>query len=557
MASGKLDDRCVNETATTVINSNCSQLLHIRDLKSGELFLVDSGAEVSIVKPTATEKNVLSPGLNLVSVNGFPISTYGNRIMTLTFDDKTTFRWIFIIADVPHNILGIDFLRQNALVVDFANSSLNNSLSKISWSLVKQVCNVEIPKPFLVTNDYLKMLQSFPELTKPPNRDKPVKHDVVHEIETNGYPCHARARPLTPEKLQIVQEEIDFMLKAGYITRSSSEYSSPIHLVPKKETGKFRLVGDYRALNQQTTPDRYPTPSVQNLLHRLTGSQIFSKIDLVKAYHQIPMSPSARKKTAIICPLGLFEFNCMPFGLRNASATFQRFIDQVCQGLSNVIAYVDDIVVFSNSEEEHKLHVLELFERLDKFGVCVNISKCEFGNRSISFLGHLVSSEGIKPLPDKIDAIQNYPLPTTAKQLRRYLGMIQYYNRFIPKAADFLAPLNDMLRGNVKNSNKLSWSAKSETAFVDSKTLLASSSLLVYPDSLSPVAIFTDVSDAAIGAVLQIKRNGVWCPVAFFSQRLDKTQSKYATFDRELLAVYSAIRDFRRFFGMQRIRYLH
>ena len=305
-------------------------------------------------------------------------------------------------------------------------------------------------------------------------------------------------------------------LKAGYITRSSSEYSFPIHLVLTKETGKFRLVGDYRALNQQTIPYRYPTPSVQNLLHRLTGSRIFSKIDLVKAYHQIPMSPSARKKTAIICPLGLFEFNCMPFGLRNASATFQRFIDQMCQGLSNVVAYVDD-VVFSNSEEEHKLHVLELFERLDKFGVCVNISKCEFGKNSISFLGHLVSSEGIKPLPDKIDAIQNYPIPTTVKQLRRYLGMIRYYNRFIPKAADFLAPLNDMLRGNVKNSNKLSWFAKSETAFVDSKTLLASSSLLVYPDSLSPVAIFTDASDAAIGAVLQIKRNGVWCPVAFFS----------------------------------------
>ena len=123
------------------------------------------------------------------------------------------------------------------------------------------------------------MVQSFPELTKPSNRNKPVKHDVVHEIETNGYPRHARARPFSPKTFQ---EEIDFMLKAGYITRSSSEYSSPIHLVPKKETGKFRLARDYRVLNQQTIPDRYPTPSVQNLLHRLTGSRIFSKIDLVR-----------------------------------------------------------------------------------------------------------------------------------------------------------------------------------------------------------------------------------------------------------------------------------
>ena len=124
--------------------------------------------------------------------------------MTLTLENNTTFWQIFIIADVPHNILGIDFLRQNVLIVDFAKSSFNNSLSNIFWSLVKQMRSVEIPKPFLVANDYLKKFQSFPELTKPPYRDKPVNRDVVHEIETNHYPCHARARPLTPENLQII-----------------------------------------------------------------------------------------------------------------------------------------------------------------------------------------------------------------------------------------------------------------------------------------------------------------------------------------------------------------
>ena len=540
-------DRCDNSTATTTIGPNSSQLLRIKDLKSGELFLVDSGAEVSIVKPTAAEKSLPPNSLSLTSVSGSPIATFGNRIMTLSFGSQQTFRWIFVIADVKHNIVGVDFLKHYALVVNFGRSTLNNCISNSSWNLIKMVGNVEVPKPYLVTNEYLKMLQGFPELTRPPNKNKLVKHDVVHEIDTTGYPCHARARPLSPEKIDIVKHEVDYLLDAGIIRRSNSAYSSPLHLVPKKDTGKFRLVGDYRALNLHTVPDRYPTPSVQSLLHRLSGSTIFSKIDLIKAYHQIPMSPSARKKTAIICPLGLFEYDYMPFGLKNASATFQRFIDQVCQGLPNVMAYVDDIIIFSKTEEEHKSQVFKLFQRLDSFGVGINISKCEFGTNEIAFLGHLVSSHGIKPLPDKIEAIQKYPLPTTVKQLRRYLGMIQYYNRFVPQAAKYLAPLNEFMRGGVKNSQKLQWNTVSENAFLQSKTLLVDSTSLVFPDSHSPMAVFVDASDIAVGAVLQIKKEGVWCPVAFFSRRLDQTQCKYATFDRELLAAYSATKHFRHF----------
>ena len=145
----------------------------------------------------------------------------------------------------------------------------------------------------------------------------------------------------------------------------------------------------------------------------------------------------------------------MPFGFRNASATFQRFIDGVCHGMLYVLAYVDDIIVFSNNELEHKQHVLQLFQRLNEFGISINVSKCEFGKHQIVFLGHLISHDGIKPLPDKVEAIQKYPLPSHVKQLRRFLGMIQFYNRFIPNAAHYLGPLNDMLRGNSKGSKFL------------------------------------------------------------------------------------------------------
>ena len=191
--------------------------------------------------------------------------------------------------------------------------------------------------------------------------------------------------------------------------------------------------------------------------------------------------------------------------------------------------------------------MLQLFQRLNEFGISINVSKCEFGKHQIVFLGHLISHDGIKPLPDKVEAIQKYPLPSNVKQLRRFLGMIQFYNRFIPKAAHYLAPLNDMLRMNSKGSKSLSWNEEAETPFFRSKSLLADASLLVFPTASSAMSIYADASDIGIAVVLQIKQLGVWCPVAFFSRRLDKNQQKYSTFDRELLAAYSAIKHFRHF----------
>ena len=468
--------------------------------------------------------------------------------MDLYFGGVSKFRWIFVIADVKHNILGIDFLRHFSLTIDFTSSKLNSHLSQSSFPLViKLVCHVEFSNPFLVTNEYFEMPESFSDLTRPPNKEKPIKHDVVHDIVTTGYLCHAHARPLPPDKLEVVRNEIEYLLEADIISRSNSNYASSLHLVPKKDSGKFRLVGDYRNLNRQTIPDLYPTPSVQSLLHHVSGASIFSKIDFVKAYHQIPLAPAARKKTATICPLRLFEYNIMPFGLRNASATFQRFIDGVCHGMPYVLACVDDIIVFSKNKLEHKQPVLQLFQRLNEFEISINVSKCEFGKHQIMFLGHLISHDGIKPLPDKMEAIQKCPLPSNVKQLRRFHGAIQFYNRFIPKAAQYLSPLNDMLHGNAKGSKSLPWYEEAKTAFFQSKSLLADVSLLVFPTGSSPMSIYTDASDIAIAAVLQIKQLGVWRPVAFFSWRLDKTQQKYSIFDRELLAAYSAIKHFRHF----------
>ena len=180
----------------------------------------------------------------------------------LSLDGVNVFRWIFVVADTTHNTLGADFSRHFGFCVDFGSACLRDNRTSSHWPMhSKLVAHVSPPLPYLSNSSYLKLLARYPDLTKPPNKVKPVKHNVVHHIVTNRHPCSARSRQLSPEKLAIVQE-IDYLLETGVISRSSSPFSSPLHMMSKGETGKSRLVSDYRVFNQQTILDLYPTPSV-------------------------------------------------------------------------------------------------------------------------------------------------------------------------------------------------------------------------------------------------------------------------------------------------------
>lgn len=484
---------------------------------------------------------------DLYAANNTKIHTYGYIQLHLDLGLRRVFSWKFVIADVTKPIVGVDFLSHYNLLVDCRHNRLIDGLT--SLSITAPHCkSLEVTAIKVVSGDskYHELLRKYPEITRPAGVHVDPKHSTKHHIRTiPGPPVAARPRRLAPDRLQIAKKEFEDMLFNGTARRSESPWSSPLHLVRKKDDG-WRPCGDYRALNARTIPDQYPIRHLQDFSYQLAGSLVFSKIDLVKAYNQIPVEAHDIPKTSITTPFGLFEFPFMTFGLRNAAQTFQRFIDEVLQGLDFTYGYLDDILVFSKCEQEHLNHLQILFERLKNYGVLINNSKCVWGVSEVTFLGYHVSIEGTRPLQAKVEAIQKYPVPKTARELRRFLGMLNYYRRFLPDAAKIQGPLNTALAGtNTKGKTPVNLTEEQLRAFEDCKTTLSEATLLSHPDSQADLSIFTDASDEAIGAVLQQRQGTVWAPLGFFSRKLSPSQKKYSPYDRELLAIYEGIKYFR------------
>ncbi|BHF67774.1 hypothetical protein SprV_0301080300 [Sparganum proliferum] len=485
-------------------------------------------------------------GLHLQAANSYPIPPFGSLSLTLNIGLRRSFTWIFVIADVPHGIPGSDFLAEFDLLVDCRRARL---LDRTTGLFVRGLTSfTTLTNLFVLDTDiaspFRQLLLSHPNIINPQFRSGKVQNDVVHHIRSSGPPVFARPRRLSPERFHAAKAEFEHMLQLGIIRLSEGPWASPLNMVPKATSGDWRACGDYGALNNATIPDRHPVLHLQDFAGALFGKAVLSKIDLVRAFHQISVAPEDTPKTAVTTPFGLFEFIRMPFGLRSAAQTFQRFIDHALRGLPFVYAYTDDLLVASRNEEEHKEHLALVFDHLDKYGVVVNPSKCVLGVPSLEFLGHQVDSEGLRPLPSKFEAVRNFPPPTSKRHLQRFLDMVNFYRRFLPNSADLMLLLFNMLSGP-KGPLKLTGDAL--TAFERIKNSLADATLLTHPAPEYQLSLMVDASTVAVGAVLQQHLTGSTRSLAFFSKKLLPGETRYSTVGRELLAIYLAVKHFRHF----------
>ncbi len=403
------------------------------------------------------------------------------------------------------------------------------------------------------------LLRGYLDVFATTDEDLGYTEQVKHEIPLNDdLPVSQSYRRIPPNQFQEVKDHISGLLKKRVIKESSSSYASPVVLV-RKTDGSLRLCVDYRKLNCKTRRDAFPLPRIDESLDALSKAKMFSSIDLASGYHQVAVHEKDRHKTAFITPFGLYEYQRMPFGLCNAPATFQRLMQAIMSDLvfQMVLVYLDDVLVYSSTFEGHLVRLETVLQRLREAGLKVKVEKCHFLQSEVKFLGHVVSAQGVSTDPDKVSAVNQWPVPNTLKELRSFLGFCSYYRRFIEGFSKVAGPLHDVVntcvhQGSVAQANKLfkdSWTTECQQAFQHLKEKLTGAPTLGYADFSLPFVLETDASILGLGAVLYQQQGGSKTVIAYASRRLrgaERNDRNYSSMKLELLALkWAAVEKFR------------
>jgi hypothetical protein len=338
----------------------------------------------------------------------------------------------------------------------------------------------------------------------------------IELIDDNVQPISTPAYRMSPFELKELENQVNDMIQKGWIRPSDSPWSSPV-LFTKKSNGKLRLCVDYRRINTLTKPDAYQLPRIDDNLDRLGGSQYFSTIDLSSGFHQLPMQKDSIQLTAFGSRVGHYEYTVMPFGLRNAPSSFQRLMNTILKDFIDkfVVVYIDDILIFSPDIDTHKSHIKLVLERLREYGLTANKDKSSFFRKSVDYLGFTISQNSIKPMKSKVECIANWPVPTSASDIRSFLGLCNYYRRFVH---NYTALADPLLRMMVQKN--FSWNTDCDSSFNNLKRALSSECILSMPNFSQPFHVWPDASKIAVGGILSQSIDGIHQPICFFIEEI-------------------------------------
>lgn len=415
----------------------------------------------------------------------------------------------------------------------------------------------ESPVPPEWKDRITRKLNSMPEVFAQNDTDFGRTDKVKHHIKlSDETPFKLRARPIHPHDVEAVRQHLQELLDAGVIRESESPFSSPI-VVVRKKNGQVRLCIDYRKLNLQTVKDAYALPRMDDTFTALSGSKWFSVLDLKSGYYQIEVDEVDKPKTAFVCPLGFWEFNRMPQGVTNAPSTFQRLMEK-CMGdmnLKEVVVFLDDLIVFSKTLEDHEARLTKVLNHLKEYGLKLSPEKCRFFQSSVRYLGHVVSEQGVETDPEKIAALKTWPVPQHLKELKAFLGFCGYYRKFIKGYSNIMKPLNDLTSGyppprkHPKSKERSGqyyhpkepflnrWTPACKQAFEMIIDKLTTSPVLAFANPALPYILHTDASSTGLGAALYQEQEGQLRVIAYASRGLSRSESRYPAHKLEFLAL--------------------
>jgi hypothetical protein len=527
-------------------------------------FLVDTGSQISLMLPKESLPFCKDVNLSVKGATGHYLNILGSINLPILIGERFIEHEMYISDTIKQNILGMDFLHGQCCTVDLGGSKLY--IGDLTYPLEDMRVDCLTISPPLITSPNLRvpetisnqtaklsveqrvqalsLLNKFSELFDPSKLG--CSRNFTHSIElTDSRPIKQMPRRVSFAQRQVIENEIADMLAKGVIEPSCSPWASPIVLVRKKD-GSIRFCIDYRGLNAQTKADAFPLPNPSDIFDDLAGSKYFATIDMKSGFWQIPMLARDKEKTAFCVPGGHYQFCRMPFGLINATATFQRTMQAILSSLVGKCAhvFVDDIVVYANSMEQLLERLDSVFDKISAAGLTLNAKKCSLFQTTIELLGHIVSANGVAPNKDKISAIKSWPEPRNRKQVRSFLGTAGYYRKFMVNFAHIAAPLSRLTSAKVP----WKWMDAEKNSFDSLKAALVTEPILNHFFPNRSIIIDTDASAYAIGAVLsQIDEQGNERVVAYFSRCLSRQEMNYCVTRRELLAILDSLKHWRHY----------